>query len=86
MINSGKESLCYIGDLAHHPILLLEKPYTEFAYDTDPKQSTKMLTMLAENRSTQARRPSCSDTLDRQVVEPNGVAAERRRGGTGPAA
>jgi hypothetical protein len=55
MINSGKESLCYIGDLAHHPILLLEKPYTEFKYDTDPKQSAKsrvkMLTMLAENRT-----------------------------------
>ncbi len=55
MINSGKESLCYVGDLAHHPILLLEKPLTEFMYDTDPKQSAqtrvKMLTMLAENRT-----------------------------------
>jgi glyoxylase-like metal-dependent hydrolase (beta-lactamase superfamily II) len=55
MINSGKESLCYIGDLAHHPILLLEKPYTELKYDTDPKQSArsrvKMLTMLSENRT-----------------------------------
>ncbi len=55
MINSGKESLCYIGDLAHHPILLLEKPLTEFAYDTDPKMSAKsrvkMLTMLAENKT-----------------------------------
>jgi len=41
--------------LAHHPVLLLEKPLTEFAYDTDPKQSArsrvKMLTMLAENRT-----------------------------------
>jgi hypothetical protein len=55
MINSRNESLCYIGDLAHHPILLLEKPFTEFVYDTDPKQSAesrvKMLTMLAENRT-----------------------------------
>jgi glyoxylase-like metal-dependent hydrolase (beta-lactamase superfamily II) len=55
MINSGKESLCYVGDLAHHPILLLEKPLTEFMYDTDAKQSAKtrvkMLTMLAENRT-----------------------------------
>ena len=54
MINSGKESLCYIGGLARHPILL-EKPLTEFTYDTDPKQSAKsrvkMLTMLAENRT-----------------------------------
>jgi glyoxylase-like metal-dependent hydrolase (beta-lactamase superfamily II) len=55
MISSGKESLCYIADLAHHPILLLEKPLTEFAYDTDPKQSAqsrvKMLTMLAQNKT-----------------------------------
>jgi len=55
MINSGKETLSYIGDLVDHPILLLEKPLSEFAYDTDPKQSArsrvKMLTMLAENRT-----------------------------------
>ncbi len=55
MINSGKESLCYVGDLAHHPILLLEKPLTEFAYDTDPKMSAKSrvknLTMLADTKT-----------------------------------
>ncbi|QQP91303.1 MBL fold metallo-hydrolase [Skermanella sp. TT6] len=55
MINSGNSSLCYIADLAHHPVLLLEKPLTEFMYDTDPKQSAqsrmKMLTMLAANRT-----------------------------------
>jgi glyoxylase-like metal-dependent hydrolase (beta-lactamase superfamily II) len=55
MINSGNQSLAYIGDLTHHPVLLLEKPLTEFAYDTDPKQSAqsrvKMLTMLAANRT-----------------------------------
>jgi glyoxylase-like metal-dependent hydrolase (beta-lactamase superfamily II) len=54
MINSGGKSLCYIGDLAHHPVLLLQKPLTEFAYDTDPKQSAqsrvRMLTMLTDNR------------------------------------
>lgn len=54
MINAGGKSLCYIGDLTHHPVLLLQKPLTEFAYDTDPKQSAqsrvRMLTMLAENR------------------------------------
>jgi len=54
MINSGGKSLCYIGDLAHHPVLLLERPLTEFKYDTDPKQSAqtrvKMLGMLAANR------------------------------------
>ena len=55
MVNSGKESLCYVGDLAHHPILLLEKPLTEFAYDTDPKMSAKsrvkMVSMLADNKT-----------------------------------
>ncbi|GJD61176.1 MBL fold metallo-hydrolase [Methylobacterium frigidaeris] len=54
MITSGKDSLCYLGDLTHHPVLLMEKPLTEFAYDTDPKQSAqtrlRMLTMLAKNR------------------------------------
>jgi glyoxylase-like metal-dependent hydrolase (beta-lactamase superfamily II) len=54
MISSGNNQLCYIGDLTHHPVLLMQKPLTEFAYDTDPKQSAqsrvKMLTMLAEKR------------------------------------
>ena len=55
MINSGGKQLCYIGDLAHHPVLLLEHPRTHFAYDTDPVQSAesrvRMLTMLAANRT-----------------------------------
>jgi len=55
MINIGNDQLCYIGDLTHHPVLLLEKPLTEFAYDTDPKQSAqtrvKMLNMLAANKT-----------------------------------
>ena len=54
MINSAGKSLCYIGDLTHHPVLLMEKPLTEFAFDTDPKQSAqsrvRMLNMLASNR------------------------------------
>lgn len=54
MINSAGKSLCYIGDLTHHPVLLMEKPRTEFAYDTDPKKSAesrvRMLDMLAANR------------------------------------
>ncbi len=54
MITSGGKSLAYVGDLTHHPVLLMEKPLTEFAYDTDPKQSAqtrvKLLTMLAANR------------------------------------
>ena len=54
MISSGGKQLCYIGDLTHHPVLLMQKPLTEFAYDTDPKQSAqsrvKALNMLATNR------------------------------------
>ena len=55
MINSGGKQLCYVGDLAHHPVLLLERPRTQFAFDTDPAQSAesrvRMLTMLAANRT-----------------------------------
>ena len=55
LINIGNDQLCYIGDLTHHPVLLLQKPLTEFAYDTDPKQSAqtrvKMLNMLAANKT-----------------------------------
>ena len=55
MINSGGKQLCYIGDLAHHPVLLLEHPRTQFAFDTDPVQSAesrvRMLSMLAANRT-----------------------------------
>lgn len=55
MIQSGNEQLCYIGDLAHHPVLLLEHPRTQFAFDTDPVQSSesrvRMLSMLAANRT-----------------------------------
>lgn len=54
MISSGNQQLCYIGDLAHHPVLMLEHPRTQFAHDTDPVQSSdsrvRMLGMLAVNR------------------------------------
>jgi len=54
LISSAGKQLCYIGDLAHHPVLLLEKPRTQFLYDTDPVQSAesrvRMLSMLASNR------------------------------------
>ena len=54
MIHSGNQQFCYVGDLAHHPVLLLEHPRTQFAYDTDPAQSAesrvRMLGMLAANR------------------------------------
>ena len=55
MLTSGGKSLCFIGDLTHHQVLLVERPRIEFAYDTDPKQSAatrvKMLDMLAANKT-----------------------------------
>ncbi len=55
MINSGGQQLCYVGDLAHHPVLLLERPRTQFAFDTDPAQSAdsrvRMMDMFAANRT-----------------------------------
>ena len=55
MINIGNDQLCYIGDLTHHPVLLMERPLTEFAFDTDAAQSAqtrvKMLNMLAANKT-----------------------------------
>lgn len=54
MISSGGKQFCFMGDLTHHQILLLEKPLMEFAYDSDPKQSAqtrvRLLTMLAEKQ------------------------------------
>ena len=54
MIDVDGKQLCYIGDLAHHPVLLLEHPRTQFAFDTDAAQSAesrvRMLTMLSSNR------------------------------------
>ncbi len=55
-ISSAGQSLTYIGDLTHHQVLLLEKPLTEFAYDTDPKAAgqtrLRHLTSFASNRTT----------------------------------
>ncbi|MFZ0813306.1 MAG: MBL fold metallo-hydrolase, partial [Bradyrhizobium sp.] len=54
VISSGGKSFAYTADLTHHPILLMEKPRMEFAYDTDPKQAAnsrvKVLDMLAANK------------------------------------
>lgn len=54
MLNSQGQSLCFIGDLTHHQVLLVERPRLEFAYDTDPKQSAqtrvRMLDMLATKK------------------------------------
>ncbi len=54
IIKSGKESMGFIGDTTHHHVLLTEKPRTEFAYDSDPKQAVtsrlKVLDMIASTR------------------------------------
>jgi len=54
VISSGGKQFCYTADLTHHPILLMEKPRMQFAYDTDPAQAAesrvKMLEMLAANK------------------------------------
>jgi glyoxylase-like metal-dependent hydrolase (beta-lactamase superfamily II) len=54
MITSEGKSFAYTADLTHHPILLMEKPRMEFAYDSDPKLAAnsrvKMLDMLAANK------------------------------------
>ncbi|MGB3271659.1 MAG: MBL fold metallo-hydrolase [Xanthobacteraceae bacterium] len=54
LITSEGKSLCYIGDVTHHQVLLVEKPRIEFAYDTDPKQAVqtrvRILDMLAKDK------------------------------------
>ena len=48
--------MCLIGDLSHHPVLLLERPRSQFVYDLDPLQAAetrvKVLTMLSRERMT----------------------------------
>jgi glyoxylase-like metal-dependent hydrolase (beta-lactamase superfamily II) len=54
MVSSAGKSFCFLGDLSHHAVLLLEKPRMEFSYDSDPKQAAnsrvKMLDMLAAQK------------------------------------
>lgn len=54
MIASGSQSTCVIGDVGHHPILSIERPRLEFAYDTDPKRAVasrvKLMDMLAAQK------------------------------------
>ena len=54
VIKSENASFVFIGDTTHHQVLLTEKPRTEFAYDTDPKQAVqsrlKVFDMLAKDK------------------------------------
>jgi glyoxylase-like metal-dependent hydrolase (beta-lactamase superfamily II) len=56
IVTSGNQSMCLIGDLSHHPVLLLERPRTQFIYDLDPLQAAetrvKVLGMLSRERMT----------------------------------
>ncbi|MBE9606366.1 MBL fold metallo-hydrolase [Acetobacteraceae bacterium H6797] len=53
-ITSDNRTMVYSGDLAHHHILLLQRPRWEFSFDTDPKLSAqsrvRMLDRLATDR------------------------------------
>ena len=54
IVTSGNDTLAVIGDLTHHHVVLMEKPLTEFAFDTDPAQSAqtrvRALDMIAAQR------------------------------------
>lgn len=54
IIKSGAKTLAFTGDTTHHQILLTERPKTEFAYDSDPKQAVtsrlKVFDMLASQK------------------------------------
>jgi hypothetical protein len=50
---AGNQSMCRIGDLSHHPVLLFERPRSQFIYDLDPLQGpetrVKVLGMLSKD-------------------------------------
>lgn len=54
LIESDGKKLAFTGDITHHQILLTEKPRTEFAYDSDPKQAVatrlRVFDMLVKDR------------------------------------
>ena len=54
VIKSEAATFAFIGDTTHHQILLTERPQTEFAYDTDPKQAVqsrlRVFDMLAKDK------------------------------------
>ena len=51
ILTSGNQSMWLIGDLSHHPVLLFERPRSQFIYDLDPLQT-------AETRVTVLGMPS----------------------------
>jgi glyoxylase-like metal-dependent hydrolase (beta-lactamase superfamily II) len=55
MITSQGQSLCNVGDIAHHFVLMLDNPRLEFVFDTDRKQAVasrlRVFDMLASTRT-----------------------------------
>lgn len=55
MITSEGQSLCNVGDIAHHYVLMLDNPRLEFVFDTDGKQAVasrlRVFDMLATTRT-----------------------------------
>ncbi len=54
MITSGSSTLALTADIAHHYVLMLEKPRIQFAFDTDGKQAAdtrvRVFDMIAAQR------------------------------------
>jgi glyoxylase-like metal-dependent hydrolase (beta-lactamase superfamily II) len=54
MITSQGKTICNGGDIAHHHVVVVERPQLEFAYDTDGKQAVasrlRVFDMLAAQR------------------------------------
>lgn len=53
-IQSGNNRAMFVGDLAHHHVIMLRRPLIEFSFDTDPKMSAqsrkRILGVLAKER------------------------------------
>jgi glyoxylase-like metal-dependent hydrolase (beta-lactamase superfamily II) len=54
MITSQGKTFCNVGDIAHHHVLVVERPRLAFAYDMDPKQAVdsrvRLFDLLAAQR------------------------------------
>jgi glyoxylase-like metal-dependent hydrolase (beta-lactamase superfamily II) len=55
MITSQGKTICNVGDIAHHHVLVVERPRLEFSYDTDGRQAVssrlRVFEMLAAERT-----------------------------------
>ena len=55
LITSQGKTLCNVGDIAHHHVLVVQRPRLEFSFDTDGKQAVRsrlrVFEMLARERT-----------------------------------